>query len=55
MTQWVERIQEERRRALARREIDAAVEEVKGYIPDRVAIREWYSQLLQRVWERSRK
>jgi len=48
MDEWVKRIAEERRRALNRREIEAAISEVKGNGPDDPAWREWYRAIVRR-------
>jgi len=49
MASWVERIKEAHRRALNRREIEAAIREVKGNSPDDPAWREWYRKLMRRL------
>jgi len=48
MASWVEGIKEERRRALNRREIEAAIREVKGNRPDDPVWREWYLAIVFR-------
>ncbi|MFH1110731.1 MAG: hypothetical protein V1790_16270 [Planctomycetota bacterium] len=48
MGTWLEEYREKRRRALCRREIEAAISEVKGHRPDDPAWREWYRALVLR-------
>jgi len=48
MTGWIEIINEERRRALALREIEAAVDEVRGYSVGDPAWRAWYRRIALR-------
>ena len=48
MDTWLEEYREERRRALCRREIEAAISEVKGNGPDDPAWREWYRAIVLR-------
>jgi len=48
MDTWLEEYREERRRALCRREIEAAISEVKGNGLDDPAWREWYRALVLR-------
>ena len=48
MDTWLEEYPEERRRALCRREIEAAIREAKGNVPDDPAWREWYRALVLR-------
>jgi hypothetical protein len=48
MDTWLEEYREERRRALCRREIEAAISEAKGYRPDDPVWREWYRALVLR-------
>jgi hypothetical protein len=48
METWLEEYRKERRRALFRREIEAAISEAKGNSPDDPAWREWYRALVLR-------
>ena len=48
METWFEEYRKERRRALCRREIEAAIREVKGNRPDDPVWREWYRALVLR-------
>jgi len=54
MDTWLEEYREERRRALCRREIEAAIREVKGNNPDDPAWRAWYRALVLRGSRRAK-
>ena len=54
MDTWLEEYREERRRVLCRREIEAAIREVKGNNPDDPAWREWYRLLVLRGSRRTK-
>ena len=54
METWLKEYREERRRALCRREIEAAIREVKGNNPDDPAWREWYRALVLRGSRRAK-
>lgn len=53
MSRWMETLNEERWRALCRREIEAAVREVKGYRFEDAEWRNWYVNLVRRRRESS--
>jgi len=48
MDTWLEEYREERRRSLALREIEAAVDEVRGYSVRDPAWRAWYRRIVLR-------
>jgi hypothetical protein len=48
METWLEEYREGRRRALCRREIEAAISEAKGNVPDDPVWREWYRAIVLR-------
>ena len=48
MDRWLAEYREERRRSLALREIEAAVDEAREYQPDDPVWREWYRRIVLR-------